>query len=127
MYSDGNTEKIAWVIQTDDSKISQTRTHVDLYKDKITALQSKYISLHIGLFWGIGVFLIKNEDTIKIRLDEKSMFDQFTRNLEADDKLIERRMQFIRQLIKQRKLKIQFELIDICENLAKENIQCKRD
>lgn len=122
MYSDGNTEKITWVIRTGDSKISQMRTHVDLYKDKITALQSKYISLHIGLFWGIGVFLIKNEDTIKIKLDEKSMFDQLTTDLEINDRLIEDRIQFIRQLIKQRKLKIQFELIDTCENLAKENI-----
>ena len=122
MYSDGNTEKITWVIQTNDSKINQKRTHVDLYRDKVTTLQSKYISLHIGLFWGIGVFLIKNEDSIKIKLDEKIMFDQITSNLEITDKLIEKRIQFIRQLIKQRKLKIQFELMDRCENLAKENI-----
>jgi len=98
------------------------RTHVDLYKNKVTALQSKYISLHIGLFWGIGVFLIKNEDTVKIKLDEKIMFDQITSNLEINDELIEKRIQFVRQLIKQRKLKIQFELIDKCDNLAKENM-----
>jgi len=122
LYSDGNTEKIAWVIQTGDSKISQMRTHADLYKDKITTLQSKYISLHIGLFWGIGTFLIKNEDTIKIRLDDKIMYEQFTTNLETNDKLIENRIQFIKQLIKQRKLKIQFQLINTCKNLAKENI-----
>ncbi len=122
MYSDGNTGKITWVIQTNDSKISQKRIHVDLYRDKVTTLQSKYISLHIGLFWGIGVFLIKNEDTIKIKLDEKIMFDQFTSNLEINDKLVEKRIQFIRQLVNQRKIKIQFELIDRCENLAKENI-----
>jgi len=122
LYSDGNTEKIAWGIQTCDSKISQMRSHVDVDKDKITTLQSKYISLHIGLFWGIGTFLIKNEDTIKIRLDEKIMYEQFTTNLETNDKLIERRIQFIKQLIKQRKLKIQFQLIDMCKNLAKENI-----
>lgn len=122
MYSDGDTEKIAWVIQTGDSKISQMRDHVDLYKDKITTLQSKYISLHIGLFWGIGIFLIKNKDTIKIRLDEKIMYEQLTTNLETNDKLVQNRIQFIKQLIKQRKLKIQFQLIDRCKNLAKENI-----
>ena len=98
------------------------RDHVDLYKDKITTLQSKYISLHIGLFWGIGIFLIKNKDTIKIRLDEKIMYEQLTTNLETNDKLVQNRIQFIKQLIKQRKLKIQFQLIDRCKNLAKENI-----
>ncbi len=75
----------------------------------------------MGLFWWIGVFLIKNEDTVKIRLDEKIMFDQFTTNLKISDKLIENRIQFIKQLIKQRKLKIQLELIDRCENLGKED------
>jgi len=122
LYSDGNTEKITWVIQTNDSKISQKRTHVDLYRDKVTTLQSRYISLHIGLFWGIGIFLIKNGDTVKIKLDEKIMFDQITSNLEINDKLIGKRIQFIKQLVNQRKIKIQFELIDRRENLAKENI-----
>ncbi|PJC50367.1 MAG: hypothetical protein CO032_05160 [Nitrosopumilales archaeon CG_4_9_14_0_2_um_filter_34_16] len=85
-------------------------------------MQSRYISLHIGLFWGIGIFLIKNGDTVKIKLDEKIMFDQITSNLEINDKLIGKRIQFIKQLVNQRKIKIQFELIDRRENLAKENI-----
>ena len=95
---------------------------MDLYRDKVTTLQSRYISLHIGLFWGIGIFLIKNGDTVKIKLDEKIMFDQITSNLEINDKLIGKRIQFIKQLVNQRKIKIQFELIDRRENLAKENI-----
>ncbi|PIN84011.1 MAG: hypothetical protein COV65_02055 [Nitrosopumilales archaeon CG11_big_fil_rev_8_21_14_0_20_33_24] len=70
----------------------------------------------------MGIFLIKNGDTVKIKLDEKVMFDQFTSNLEINDKLIGKRIQFIKQLANQRKIKIQFELIDRCENLAKENI-----
>ncbi len=75
-YSDGNAKKIAWIIQTNNSNIEQNREHVDIYKNKISNLQSKYVALHIGLFWGIGVFKIKNEDVVKIKLDDEIMFKQ---------------------------------------------------
>ena len=118
-YSDGNAEKISWIIQTNDSIVEQNRDHAEIYKNKVTDLQSKYIALHVGLFWGIGVFVIKNKDTIKIKLDEKIMYDQFTSDLKIEDDLIEKRIQFIRQLVEQRKLKIEFEVIDADKNLAK--------
>lgn len=95
---------------------------MDIYKDKVTNTQSKYIALHVGLFWGIGVFIIKNEDSIKIKLDEKIMYDQFTSNLKIKDDFIKKKIEFIRQLIEQRKLKIEFEIIDVDKNLARNNI-----
>ena len=91
----------------------------------MTDLQSKYIALHIGLFWGIGIFIIKNEDIIKIKLDEKIMYDQFTSNLKIEDEFIQKRIQLIRQLIEQRKLKIEFETIDTSENLVKKTLMQK--
>jgi len=118
-YSDGNAEKISWTIQTNDSIIEQNRNHAEIYKNKVTDLQSKYIALHVGLFWGIGMFIIKNKDTVKIKLNEKIMYDQFTSDLKIKDDLIKKRIQFIRQLIEQRKLKIELELIDADRNLAK--------
>lgn len=121
-YSDGNAKKISWIIETDDSRVKQNRNHVDIYKDKVTDLQSKYVALHIGLFWGIGIFIIKNQDSIKIKIDDKIMFNQFTTNAKIEDKFIQKRIQFIKQLVKQRKLEIQFELIGIEENLAKNKI-----
>jgi len=121
-YFDGSTKKISWIIQTNDSIVEQNRDHVDIYKDKVTSLQSKYVALHVGLFWGIGVFIIKNEDDIKIKLDEKIMYDQLTSNSKIEDEFIEKRIQFIRQLIKQRKLKIEFELVNIDKNLARKHI-----
>ncbi len=124
-YSDGNTKKISWVIQTKDSIVKQNREHADIYKNKVTSLQSKYIALHVGLFWGIGIFIIKNEDSIKIKLDEKIMYQHLTSNLKIQDEFIEKRIQFIRQLIEQRKLKIEFEKIDTDKNLAKKNINAK--
>jgi hypothetical protein len=61
-YSDGNANEIIWIIQTKDSIIEQNRKHVEIYKNRISNLQSKYVALHIGLFLGIGVFKIKNGD-----------------------------------------------------------------
>ncbi|MGH1520957.1 MAG: hypothetical protein ACRBB2_01090 [Nitrosopumilus sp.] len=117
-YSDGNTKKISWVIKTNDTIVNQDRIHAEMYKDKVTNIQSKYIALHVGLFWGIGVFIIKNEDSIKIKLDEKIMYNHFTVNSKIEDELIQKRIQFIRQLVKQRELKIDFEIIDKSNNLA---------
>ena len=121
-YSDGNAEKISWVIQTGDSKVEQNRIHAEIYKNKVTNLQSKYIALHVGLFWGIGVFIIKNEDHDKIKLDEKIMYDQFTSNSKVEDSIIVKKTHFIKQLIAQRKLEIKFELISTDDNLARKNI-----
>ncbi len=121
-YSDGDAGKISWVIQTNNSTVKQNRKHADIYKDKVTKIQSKYIALHVGLFWGIGVFIIKNEDNIKIKLDEKIMYNQFTSNSKIKDEFIKKKIEFIRQLTKQRKLKIEFEIIDVDKNLARNNI-----
>jgi hypothetical protein len=124
-YSDGNTKKISWVIQTRDSIVEQNRDHAEIYKDKVTSLQSKYIALHVGLFWEIGIFIMKNEDAVKIKLDERIMYDNFISNSKIEDEFIEKRIKFIRQLIEQRKLKIEFEMIDTDKNLAKKNINAK--
>ena len=110
-YSDGKSTKISWIIQTGDSSVEQSREHVEIYKNKITNLESKYVVLHIGLFWGIGVFIIKNEDSIKIKINEKSMFEQLNENKKADNEFIQNRIKFINQLISQRKLKVQYELL----------------
>ena len=124
-YSDGNAKEIAWIIQTNDLIIEQDREHVEIYKNKISNLQSKYVALHIGLFWGIGVFKIKNEDVVKIKLDEKIMFDQLSTDLKIEDEFIVNRIKFIKQLTIQRKLKMQFDLIKQEENLANKILEAK--
>ena len=124
-YSNGNAKRVSWLIQTNDSIIDQNREHVDIYKDKISNVQSKYVALHIGLFWGIGVFVIKNEDHVKIKLDDKIMFEQLTANSKIKDEFIQNRIKFINQLIVQRKLKIEFELILQKDNLANKTLDAK--
>ena len=124
-YSDGNAKKIAWIIQTNDSIVDQSREHAQIYKNKITDLQSKYVALHIGLFWGIGVFKIKNEDVVKIKLDEKTIINQLNADLQIEDEFVANRIKFIKQLTTQRKLKIEFEQIQQKDNLANKILEAK--
>jgi len=110
-YPDGNTKKISWTIQTGDSTVEQTREHTEIYLDKVSNIQSKYIALHVGLFWGIGTFIIKNSDLVIMKLDDRLMYEHLALNKKSADKFIEKRTSFIKQLILQRKLEVHFELI----------------
>jgi hypothetical protein len=118
LFFDGNSEKISWVIQTDNSIAEQKREHAEIYRNKVTVQQSKYIGLHVGLFWGIGTFIIKDQDTIRVILDDKTMFEYLTAKEKNYDKFIERRVFFFNSLVEQRKLKIQYILIEPDKNLA---------
>ena len=117
-YCDGNQKKIAWVIQTDGNAIEQLRDHADIYLDKITDEQSRFIALHVGAFWGIGRFIIKNNDTVSIMMDSKSMFEHLNGDKQSDDSFIQNRSVFISQIVEQRKLNIECQLIDAKDNLA---------
>ena len=121
-YFDGNANSISWVIRNEDSTVKENRKHAEIYRDKITNLQSKYVALHVGLFWGIGVFIIKNRDSLKIMLDDKMMYEHLTISSMTEDDFITKKIGFIRQLITQRELKIEFEVINYDKNLSTENL-----
>lgn len=118
LYSDGNEKKISWIIKTGESTEQEERIHVDEYMDKVTNEQSKYITLHVGIFWGIGRFVIKNGDIVDVMLDSKSMYEHLNNDAEISDEFIEKRTWYMRELIKQRKLKIRYHLIEHKDNLA---------
>ena len=122
LFFDGNTKRISWVIQTNNSIIEQKREHAEIYLGKVTNQQSKYIGLHVGLFWGIGIFIIKNQDIVKVAIDDNSIFEHLSTNQKSHDEFIEKRTHFIRQLIEQRKLKVHYELISADKNLAAKKI-----
>ena len=122
LFFDGDSKRISWVIQTDNSIVEQKREHAEIYLDKVTNQQSKYIGLHIGIFWGIGTFIIKNEDIVKITTDDKTIYDHLISNQKSNDEFIEKRTFFIRQLIEQRKLKIKYDLVESNRNLAAKKI-----
>lgn len=104
------------MVKNKNSEIKQKREHADIYLDKITNQQSKYIALHVGLFWGIGRFVIQNEDQINVKIDNKQMFEHLNDGKKISDSFINTRSGFIFQFIKQRKLKINYELITPEEN-----------
>ena len=123
LYLDGNFTNISWVIQTNETIVSQTRKRTENHKNKITKIQSKYVALHVALFWGIGTFIIKNEDIIKIKLDEKIMYEQLKLKIMTDDDFIKNKIKFIQMFIKQRKLKVEFEIINLENNLAAKELE----
>lgn len=118
-YSVGDAEKISWAIKTNDILKIQSRDHIEEYKNKVTNIQSSFVALHVGLFWAIGVFIVKNEDTITIKLEDETMIMNFKSKSNTDDEFIKNRTRFINQLIIQRKLAVSFELIEPKENLAR--------
>ena len=123
LYLDGNLTKISWIIQTEESLVSQNRKHTENYNNKITKIQSKYVALHVALFWGIGTFKIKNKDSIKIKLDEKIMYQQLKTEITTQDEFIKNKIKFITSFIKQRNLKVEFEIINLENNLATKELE----
>jgi len=117
-FFDGNKKKIFWLIENSRTRSEESRIHAEYFYDKVTIEQSKYIALHVGIFWSIGRFIIKNKDTVKVMLDLESMFDRLVNKKLTTDLFIERRMQFIDQLIQQRNLVVRYHLVDPMENKA---------
>ena len=72
----------------------------------------------LALFWSIGTFNIKKEDFIKIELNEKIMYEQLKMKIITQDEFIKNKIGFIQSFIKQRKLKVEFEIINSKNNLA---------
>ncbi len=122
LFADGNLKKISWAIKTNDSIDEPMREHVEQYLDKVTPEQSKYIAIHVGIFWSIGRFIIKNEDTVNVMLDSKKMFEHLSQKKDSPDEFIQNRTSFLNELINQRKLKVHYSLIKPEENLAKKLI-----
>lgn len=116
-FCDGDQKRISWIIQSDDSNVEQFREQPEIYLDKVSNIQSKYIALHAGIFWCIGRFIIKNGDTIKVMLESKPMYEHLTGSTNSDS-FIESRTSFLNKLIQQRNLVVRYELIEPEQNVA---------
>ena len=117
-FFDGDQKKISWIIKNSQTRSQESRIHAEYFYGKVTVEQSKYIALHVGIFWGIGRFIIKNGDTVKVMLDLRSMFDRLVKNKSTSDIIIERRIQFIDQIIQQRNLDFRYQMIESSQNEA---------
>ena len=123
LYIDGTPKKISWVLDTDQKYTVQWRDHAELYLYKVSHIQSRYIALHVGLFWSIGTFHIRDYDSIDVMLYDEKMFNQITSQIRLEDEFIKTRTRFINQFIKQRNLSIQY-ILAAGTNPAKTSISC---
>ena len=128
LFLDGTKIKFSWIIQTGDQVKKEFREHPPAYYsgyklDVKNDDQSKFIALHVGLYWGIGVFIIKDGDTVDVMCDSKKMYDILNSKRETDDQIINDKIKFTNLFIEQRKLIVNYHLIDNDNNLASELIR----
>ena len=125
LFIDGNIKEYTWTIRTGERLVEQIREHPPAYMsggklDVKAAEESKFIALHIGIYWGLGVFIIKDNDHVNVMCDSKTMYEIFTQNKTSDNKIINDKIRFINQLTEHRNLKINYEIIKPESNLATE-------
>ena len=125
---DGTKTKFSWIIQTGDQIKKEFRVHPPAYYsgyklDIKNDIQSKFIALHVGLYWGIGVFIIKDGDTIDVMCDSKEMYDILNLKHETNDQIISDKINFTNLFIEQRKLIINYHLINDDNNPASELVR----
>ena len=128
MFLDGTKTKFSWIIQTGNETKKEFREHPPAYYsghklDVKNDEQSKFIALHVGLYWGIGVFIIKDGDTIDVMCDSKKMYDILNSKHKTSDQIINDKIKFVNLFIEQRKLIVNYHLIAIEDNLASELIR----
>ena len=69
-------------------------------------------------YWGLCVFIIKDNDTVNVMCDSSEMYEILFNNSATDNQIINDKLHFINQLVNHRNLKIKFQLIEQKNNLA---------
>ena len=128
LFLDGTKTKFSWIVQTGNQIKKEFREHPPAYYsgyklDVKNDEQSKFIALHVGLYWGIGVFIIKDGDTVDVMCDSKKMYDILNSKHKTSDQIINDKINFINLFVEQRKLVINYHLIDEGSNPASELIR----
>ena len=130
LFFDGNMKEYTWTLRTREKLAEQIRAHPPAYLsggklDVKATEESKFIALHIGIYWGLGVHIIKDNDQINVMCDSKMMYETFTEGKKSDNQIINDKIYFINQLTELRKLKIKFQLINTKENLSTRHLFAK--
>ena len=123
LFFNGTIKKYSWSIRTGSEIVNQIRPHPPAYLsggklDIKNDIESKFIALHIGIYWGLGVFIIKDNDTVNVMCDSSEMYEILFNNNTTDNQIINDKLHFINQLVNHRNLKIKFQLIEQKNNLA---------
>lgn len=117
LYSDGNPTRIAWAISTGTRTLTQRRTQAKIYHGRVSEIQARFIALHVGLFWGIGVFAIRNGDDIRMVVSDPAM-PSYMKSKSGGDAFIDGRIRFVDMLLQQRGLRATFRYAAPAENIA---------
>ena len=123
LFFNGTVKKYSWSIRTGSEIVNQIRPHPPAYLsggklDIKNDIESKFIALHVGIYWGLGVFIIKDNDTVNVMCDSSEMYEILFNNSATDNQIINDKLHFINQLVNHRNLKIKFQLIKQKNNLA---------
>ena len=123
LFFDGTVKKYSWSIRTGDEIVNQIREHPPAYlsggklnvKD---STESKFIALHVGIYWGLGVFIIKDYDTVNVMCTSDDMYQILSHISSTDNQIINDKVHFVEQLTNHRNLKINYQITQQENNLA---------
>ena len=130
LFFDGNLKEYSWSIKTGKEVVSQIREHPPAYlsggKLKIqNNEESRFVALHVGIYWGLGVFIIKDFDKIHVMCDSKEMYEILIQQYKTENQIIDDKIHFINQLVGHRNLKLEYRLINPTKNIAAEHLSSK--
>jgi len=130
LFFDGNLKEYSWSIKTGKEIINQIREHPPAYisggKLKIqNNEESRFVALHVGIYWGLGVFIIKDFDKIHVMCDSKKMYEILIQQYKTENQIIDDKIHFINQLVGHRNLKLEYRLINPTNNIATEYLSGK--
>ena len=127
IFFDGNVKEYSWSIKTNDKVADQIREHPPAFRsggklDIKNNEESRFVALHVGIYWGLGVNIIKDNDVVNVMCDSKIMFEIMTGEKKIDNDIINDKVYFINQLTNLRKLKLNYQLIESKENIATKHL-----
>ena len=130
LFFDGNLKEYSWSIKTGKEIINQIREHPAAYLsggklDIKNKEESRFVALHVGIYWGLGVFIIKDFDKINIMCGSKEMYKILMQQHKTLNQIIDDKIYFINQLVDHRNLKLEYHLIEPTKNIATEHLSGK--
>ena len=130
LFFDGNLKEYSWSIKTGKEVVNQIREHPPAYlsggKLKIqNNEESRFVALHVGIYWGLGVFIIKDFDKIHVMCDSKEMYEILILQHKTKNQIIDDKIHFINQLVGHRNLKLEYRLINPTNNISTEYLSGK--
>jgi len=130
LFFDGNLKEYSWSIKTGKEVVNQIREHPPAYLSggKLEIQnneESRFVALHVGIYWGLGVFIIKDFDKIHVMCDSKEMYEILIQQYKTENQIIDDKIHFINQLVGHRNLKLEYRLINPTKNIATEHLSSK--